>query len=210
MPSSSPNVTQLLNRIDSGDGQAANDLIPLVIDELRRLANQMMAHERPGQTLQATALCNEAYLKLVGPAGVVKRWNGREHFFRVCAQAMRRILIDRARARKAAFRGGGSPMLPIEFDVPATREFNPEDHEVIDRVVREVSDHHPRWGELIDWHLYSGLPLSDIAQRWGTTEKHVVNERRFIIAVLKERLQREGLPAARGSATTARANADEA
>src|SRR5688500_20297747 len=99
-------VTQILSAIDQGNPQAAEQLLPLVYDELRRLAAAKLAHEQPGQTLQATALVHEAYLRLVD-AENAQRWNSRGHFFAAAAEAMRRILIDRARRKRTPKHGGG-------------------------------------------------------------------------------------------------------
>src|SRR5947207_11040072 len=99
-------VTQILAQIESGDLSAAEQLLPLVYDELRKLAAARLRQEKPGQTLQATALVHEAYLRLVG-ADVSARWDGRGHFFAAAAEAMRRILTDQARRKSAAKRGGG-------------------------------------------------------------------------------------------------------
>src|SRR5262245_35942672 len=90
-------VTQILSLIDSGDESAAEQLLPLVYDELRKLAAARLANEKPGQTLQPTALVHEAYLRLIGPRAVERPWNGRGHFFSAAAEAMRRILVNRAR-----------------------------------------------------------------------------------------------------------------
>src|SRR6478752_1114828 len=106
-------VTQILNAIEAGDPKAAAELLPLVYDELRKLAAARLADETPGQTLQPTALVHDAYLRLVGgeaPAG----WHGRGHFFAAAAEAMRRILIDRARGRATAKRGGGLRRIDLE------------------------------------------------------------------------------------------------
>src|SRR5918995_7243624 len=99
-------VTQILSQIESGDPSAAEQLLPLVYDELRRLAARRLAQEQPGQTLQATALVHDAYLRLVGHE-VSRSWDGRGHFFAAAAEAMRRILLDRARDRRRLKRGGG-------------------------------------------------------------------------------------------------------
>src|SRR4051812_23390039 len=98
-------VTQILEQVGNGDANAAERLLPLIYDELRLLAAQKLAKEKPGHTLQATALVHEAYLRLVGPTGDAQ-WNGRHHFFGAAAEAMRRILVDRARRRKTAKHGG--------------------------------------------------------------------------------------------------------
>ena len=97
-------ITRVLNAIEQGDPRAAEELLPLVYQELRRLAAQKLAHEKPGQTLQATALVHEAYLRMVGPRD--RDWDGRAHFFAAAAEAMRRILIDHARDKKCLKRGG--------------------------------------------------------------------------------------------------------
>src|SRR5262245_13385803 len=99
-------ATRILNAIEQGDPHAAEQLLPLVYDELRRLAAKKLAHEKPGQTLDATALVHEAYLRLVGPADA-SRWRDRGHFFSAAAEAMRRILVDKARRKRADKRGGG-------------------------------------------------------------------------------------------------------
>jgi RNA polymerase sigma factor (TIGR02999 family) len=106
------NVTQILSAIEQGDAKAADELLPLVYEELRRLAAQKMSHEPPGQTLQATALVHEAYIRLVGPEA--KNWSSRTHFFAAAAEAMRRILIDNARRKKSLKRGGN--FHKIEFE----------------------------------------------------------------------------------------------
>src|SRR5262245_37121839 len=110
------NVTQILNAIEQGDPHAAEQLLPLVYDELRKLAAQKLTQEKPGQTLQATALVHEAYLRLVDTERT-RHWNGRSHFFRAAAEAMRRILVDRAR-QKHSHKGGGA-WKQVELEVAA-------------------------------------------------------------------------------------------
>ena len=105
-------VTQILGQIESGDGQAAEKLLPLVYDELRKLAAAKMAKEAPGQTLQATALVHEAYIRLIGQE-TPRRYRDRRHFFASAAAAMRRILVDNARAKRSAKRGGGRQRVPL-------------------------------------------------------------------------------------------------
>ena len=109
-------VTQLLNAISQGDRQAADKLLPVVYDELRRLARARMAHERAEHTLQATALVHEAYLRLLDDAD--PQWDGRGHFFAAAAEAMRRILIEHARAKNAAKRGGQHERIELSDDLP--------------------------------------------------------------------------------------------
>src|SRR6266487_5856247 len=106
-------VTRILSAIQQGDPHAAEQLLPLVYDELRRLATQKLAQEPPGQTLQATALVHEAYLRIVQPEAP-RHWNGRTHFFRAAAEAMRRILVDRAREKHSEKRGGAWRQVELE------------------------------------------------------------------------------------------------
>jgi RNA polymerase sigma factor (TIGR02999 family) len=106
------NVTQILHAIEAGDPQAAGDLLPIIYDELRRLAAQRLAEERPGQTLQATALVHDAYIRLVD-VDKTQRWNSRGHFFAAAAEAMRRILVEQARRKQGVRRGGGRNRLDL-------------------------------------------------------------------------------------------------
>src|SRR5829696_7512898 len=116
-----PDVTRLLDAAAAGDRHAAGDLLPLVYDELRKLAAARMAAEAPDQTLQPTALVHEAFLRLVGPTDLA-RWDNRGHFFAAAAEAMRRILVDRARRRAAARHGGGLGRIDLDPDRAATAE----------------------------------------------------------------------------------------
>src|SRR5260370_8726069 len=111
-------VTQILNAIAQGDPQAASQLLPLVYDELRKLAAQKLAQEKPGQTLQPTDLVHEAYLRLVGPAGD-RRWNDHGHFFAAAAEAMRHILVDHARRKRPPKHGRGRQPVPLPDVFPA-------------------------------------------------------------------------------------------
>src|SRR5262245_61901825 len=120
-------VTHLLEAIDRGDTRAADDLLPLVYDELRRLAAQKLAQEQPGQTLQATALVHEAYLRLVG-ANVPPRWDGRTHFFAAAAEAMWRILVEVARRKKRLRHGGRRRRAELD---DADRVGPPPDHDLL-------------------------------------------------------------------------------
>src|SRR5260221_9401142 len=106
-------VTRILSAIEQGDPHAADQLLPLVYDELRKLAAEKMAHERPGQTLEATALVHEAYLRLLGH-GAEPHWNSRGHFFAAAAEAMRRILVDNTRRKQSKKRGGGRARLDLD------------------------------------------------------------------------------------------------
>jgi RNA polymerase sigma factor (TIGR02999 family) len=107
-------VTQIVSKIVQGDPSAEQQLLPLVYDELRKLAAFKLSHEKPGQTLQATALVHEAYLRLLGPAGAEQQWNSRRHFFAAAAEAMRRILVDNARRKGSVKHGGGRQRIELD------------------------------------------------------------------------------------------------
>ena len=155
-------VTQILSQIESGDGQAAEKLLPLVYDELRKLAAEKMAHEKPGQTLQATALVHEAYLRLVD-VEKAQHWNSRGHFFAAAAEAMRRILVERIR-RKRRLRHGGAP---ARSDVPAIE--NPaeknrwDDVLAVDAALEALGQEDPRAAELVKLRYFAGLTLPEAA-----------------------------------------------
>jgi RNA polymerase sigma factor (TIGR02999 family) len=140
-------VTQILNAIEQGDPQAAEQLLPLLYQELRRLAAQKLAREMPGQTLQATALVHEAYLRLVD--GVeTRRWNSRGHFFAAAAEAMRRILVERARRRKRQKRGGD--LNRVDLDSPdLTYQSSGEDILAIDDALDKLAADNPDAAQLV-------------------------------------------------------------
>lgn len=157
-------MTQLLSAIDSGDANAAGELLPLVYQELRKLAAQKMAREAAGQTLQPTALVHEAWIKLTGPEP--RAWNGREHFFAAAAEAMRRILVDRARRRLAAKRGRGVEHLDaneVEIAAPAPDEQLLDIHDALDKFARVD----PRKAELVKLRYFIGLSFEDVASVLG-------------------------------------------
>ena len=167
-------VTQLLSEIDAGDPKAADQLLPLVYDELRRLAAAKMAQEKPGQTLQATALVHEAWLRLVG-AEEQRAWNSRGHFFGAAAEAMRRILIESAR-RKARLRHGGElERVPVDqIDIAAAL---PEDRliqvsEALDELDREA----PEAAQVVKLRYFAGLTQEQVAGAMGislrSAERH--------------------------------------
>ena len=155
-------VTQILERVEQGDGKAAEELLPLVYEELRKLAATKMAQERPGQTLQPTALVHEAWLRLAGET----HWNNRQHFFRAAAQAMQRILVDRARQRRAERRGGRLQETELtESKAPAS---SPDDellavHEALERLA--LRD--PVSADLVNLRYFGGLSMAEAAQALG-------------------------------------------
>lgn len=158
-------VTQLLSAIDSGDPQAADELLPLVYEELRRLAAHKMANERPGQTLQATALVHEAWLRLGGEEQ--PDWRNRSHFFAAASEAMRRILVERARRRQAVKRGGGSEPVPFEeIEIPQP---GLDDGTLLamNEALEKFADLDPRKAELVKLRYFVGLSFDEAAPALG-------------------------------------------
>src|SRR5438105_4869896 len=159
------NVTRILSAIEQGDPSAAEQLLPLVYDELRLLAAQKLAHEQPGQTLQATALVHEAYLRLVGKEQV-QHWDSRRHFFAAVAEAMRRILIDRARDKRRFKRGGNWRHLRLdEIDLSVAEP--PDDLPILDEALQKLAQEDPLCAELVKLRFFAGLTLEDAASTTG-------------------------------------------
>jgi RNA polymerase sigma factor (TIGR02999 family) len=167
-------VTRILVGIDQGERSATDQLLPLVYEELRRLAGQELAQEKPGQTLQATALVHEAYLRLVG-ADQDRCWNSRGHFFAAAAEAMRRILVDHARSKKAQKRGGGAKRLDID---PAELATQHHDDKVLalDEALAKLERQDPKKAELVKLRYFAGLPIREAALALGistaTADRH--------------------------------------
>jgi RNA polymerase sigma factor (TIGR02999 family) len=158
-------VTQILTAIEKGDTQAAEQLLPLVYDALRKLAAQKMAHESSGQTLQATALVHEAYLRLVD-TGKGQHWNGRGHFFSAAAEAMRRILIERARRKQQVKHGGGRSRMNLDDLCPA--ELAPsEDLLALDEALTNLAAKSPEKAELVKLRYFAGLTIEQTAEVMG-------------------------------------------
>lgn len=161
-------VTQILSQIDSGDAEAADQLLPLVYNELRKLAAARLAQEKPGQTLQATALVHDAYLRLVD-VKQAQHWNSRGHFFAAAAEAMRRILVDIAKRKKSARRGGQAERL--EFDLDQIVAPNPGiDLIALDEVLNALAVHDFRKAELVKLRYFAGLASREAAEVLGISE----------------------------------------
>ena len=158
-------VTRVLDAIAQGDPQAAEQLLPLVYDELRRLAAQKLAQEAPGQTLQATALVHEAYLRLVDGAKA-QDWNGRGHFFAAAAEAMRRILVDQARRKQADKHGGGRLRVDLPADLAAP-EARSDDLVALDEALSRLESHDPDAARLVKLRYFAGLSHQDAAAALG-------------------------------------------
>lgn len=153
-------VTRILNALEEGNTQAADELLPLVYEELRRLAARQMSQEKPGQTLQATALVHEAYIRLVEGAGA--GWNSRGHFFKAAAEAMRRILVDNARRKKSAKRGGAHSK--VEFAASNLPVSGPSDEIIaLDEFLTMLSDENRPVAEVVKLYYFAGLTLDQVA-----------------------------------------------
>ncbi len=182
-------VTLILEAIDRGDAGASQRLLPLVYEELRALADRRLAHERPGQTLQATALVHEAYLRLVGPEEATEpvQWDSRGHFFAAAAEAMRRILLDRARAKAAIKRGGAGGSAGIDGGAAAAQRIKLDPSQLtLDAVPAELIDldealtkfaaEEPAKADLVKLRFFGGLSLKQAATILGisptTADRH--------------------------------------
>jgi RNA polymerase sigma factor (TIGR02999 family) len=158
-------VTRILSAIKQGDPQAASQLLPLVYDELRRLAAQKLAQEKPGQTLQATALVHEAYLRLVG-AGAKPAWETRGHFFAAAAEAMRRVLLNHARDRGRQKRGGG--WRRADFDRLAVADQASEGEVLaLDEALQRLEQQNQPCAELVKLRFFTGLTMEEAAAALG-------------------------------------------
>lgn len=163
-------VTQILHQIESGDPSAADQLLPLVYDELRKLAAAKLANEKPGQTLQATALVHEAYLRLVGKLGDGQVWNSQNHFFSAAAEAMRRILVDRARQKKSQKRGGGRKR--AEIDVNWAIQLPKQcDLVELNDLLDGLAAADPKAAELVKLRFFAGLTGDQAAKVLGISPR---------------------------------------
>ena len=155
-------VTHILGRIEQGELQAAGELLPLVYDELRRLAARKLAQEKPGQTLQATALVHEAYLRLAD-VKTAQHWNSRGHFFAAAAEAMRRILVENARRKQAVKHGGGLRRVNLDQG-DALAAAPPDDLLALDEALERLTRHDPRGAQLVKLHCFAGLTVEQAAK----------------------------------------------
>jgi RNA polymerase sigma factor (TIGR02999 family) len=183
-------VTRVLNAIEQGDPHAAEQLLPLVYDELRKLAARKMAQEGPGQTLQGTALVHEAYLRLV-EVDKVQRWNSRGHFFAAAAEAMRRILIESARKKCTDKHGGAHRRVELaEAEVPA-----PEGAErwlLLDDALSRLAEEDAAAAEVAKLRLFAGLSADEAAELLGISRASAFRHWTYARAWLQARLQESG------------------
>ena len=183
-------VTRIFAQIESGDPSAAEKLLPLVYDELRKLAAVRLAQEKPGQTLQATALVHEAYVRLIGtPDG--HQWDHRGHFFAAAAEAMRRILVDRARRKAAAKRGGDLTRVELEPDLAVAPEVQ-EDLVALDAALDRFSAEYQVQAELVKLRYFGGLSLPDAAAALGLSERTAGRHWAFARAWLRRAVEGSG------------------
>jgi RNA polymerase sigma factor (TIGR02999 family) len=163
-------VTRILNAIERGEVQATDELLPLVYEELRLLAGQKLSQEKPGQTLQATALVHEAYLRLIG--GESQNWSSRGHFFAAAAEAMRRILIDNARRKQCAKRGGIRRR--VDLDAAELLAAEPEEDVIaLDGALTRLAVHKPQVAEVVRLRYFAGLTLAQISEIMAISRRTV-------------------------------------
>jgi RNA polymerase sigma factor (TIGR02999 family) len=183
-----PDVTQILSQIEAGDPSATEQLLPLLYDELRQLAAQRLAHEKPGQTLQATALVHEAYLRLFDGTKV-QHWNSRGHFFAAAAEAMRRILVENARRKKSVKAGGALKRVDFE-DMPGVFDAAPDDLLALDEALTKLETDDPQAAAVAKLRLFSGLTIDESAANLGvhraTAFRHWAYARAFLQLQLPE------------------------
>jgi RNA polymerase sigma factor (TIGR02999 family) len=180
-------VTKALEAIGRGDPQAAGQLLPLVYDELRLLAAQRLAQERPGQTLQATALVHEAYLRLVGDRGR-PHWDHRGHFFAAAAEAMRRILVENARRKRRLRHGGGRQRLPLDR-LDLAEEAPPDDVLALDQALEELTREAPDAAAVVKLRYFAGLTAGQAAEALGLSLRTANRHWAYARARLYRRLQ---------------------
>lgn len=155
-------VTQILSQIEHGDDSASAQLLPLVYDELRKLATVKLSNEKPGQTLQATALVHEAYMRLVDRQDAQK-WENSRHFFAAAAESMRRILIERARQKASLKRGGERERVELRFVEPAVLPLACDDILGLEEALQKLEQQHPRKAELVNLRFFAGLTVPQAA-----------------------------------------------
>lgn len=189
-------VTRVLSAIDQGDPQAAAQLLPLVYDELRKLASQRLAQEKPGQTLQATALVHEAYLRLVDSERE-HDWNGRGHFFAAAAEAMRRILVENARRKRAVKRGGGQVKVELDQLEIAASDVS-DDLVALDEALTHFTAVDPKAAELVKLRYFAGLTGKQAAEILGIAPRTADSLWAFARAWLLQKIQGGGSRSTRG------------
>ena len=156
-------VTRILSEIEDGNQKAAEQLLPLVYAELRKLAASKMSHEKPGMTIQATALVHEAFVRLVDKT-TPQHWDNSRHFFSAAAESMRRILIERARQRASLKRGGDRERLELDAIAPAITPLGCDDILGMDEALKKLEQQHPRKAEIVKLRFFAGHPVKQVAE----------------------------------------------
>lgn len=185
-------MTRLLDAVERGESQAAEELLPLVYEELRKLAAARMANEAPGQTLQPTALVHEAWLRLLGPDQAPQSWRGRSHFFGAAAEAMRRILVDKARRKQRLKHGEGQPPLDLDSVPEIAAQSGDEDANLllVDTALERLAARDTQKAEVVKLRYFAGLNHAEVAQVLGLSEKTVRRYWQFTKAWLCEDIER--------------------
>jgi len=189
-------ITDILKQLESGDPSAAEELLPLVYEELRKLAIAKLSKEKPGQTLQATDLVHEAYVRLVGDGCSREanpgHWDGRAHFFAAAAEAMRRILVDRARARNGPKRGGGLKHQCIDnIDIPMPRK--PQELLAVDEALDNLEGSYPQAAHLVKLRYFMGMTIPEAAALLGVSPRKANQIWTFARAWLIDALGQESI-----------------
>ena len=183
-------VTRILSAIEQGEPNAVEQLLPLVYEDLRKLAARRLAQEKPGQTIQATALVHEAYLRLVD-TGEARRWNSRGHFFAAAAEAMRRILVEQARRKRRCRHGGGLRKQPLEGNEPAVAAaMDAVDLLALDEALDRLEAASPRRAELVKLRYFAGLTLPEVAAMLGISQSTAEADWTYAKAWLKREMEK--------------------
>jgi RNA polymerase sigma-70 factor, ECF subfamily len=187
MQPASNQITELLQLWNQGDQGAIDKLVPLVYRELHRLAQRYLSDERPGHTLQTTALVNEAYIRLVDSSHA--NWEGRTHFFGVCAQVMRRILVDSARSRQALKRGGGVSALDLDEALAVAKQPG-TDLVAIDEALQSLAAFDPRKSQVVEMRFFGGLSVKEAAEVLKVSPETVRRDWKLAKSWLRRELSR--------------------
>jgi RNA polymerase sigma factor (TIGR02999 family) len=182
-------VTRILSAIEQGDSDASEQLLPLVYEELRQLAAARLAHEKPGQTLQATALVHEAYVRLVD-VDQAQHWNSRGHFFAAAAEAMRRILVANARRNKSDKAGGGWQRHEL-LDAELAVDTGGDDLFDVDAALTQFAAEHPRAARLVHLHFFLGQTIDEAAAQLGVDPRTAYRDWTYARAWLRRELDRD-------------------
>ncbi len=185
MATAPPDVTQLLKDWNGGDQAAADKLMPLVYEELRRLAHQYMRREKPGHTLQTSALVNEAYVRLVDQAKI--QWEGRAHFFGIAARLMRQILVDQARRKNFAKRGGGAIRVSLD-STDAIAQQQSANVMALDEALKTLEQTDPRKSRIVELRFFGGMSIEETAEALKVSPGTVMREWTFARAWLRNQM----------------------